>query len=69
MENTEVGLMNSISSIKKNKAYEKMEALLEKIVKNTEPKISFQIVVSNDKTKFKTRFNPPIQLDKIKGMK
>ena len=46
-----------------------MKAFIEKIVKNTEPKISFQIVVSNDKTKFKTRFNPPIQLDKIKGMK
>ena len=44
----------------------KMEALLEKIVQNTEPKSSLQIIVSNNKTRFKTRFNPPIQLDKTK---
>ena len=43
-----------------------MEALLEKIVQNTEPKSSLQIIVSNNKTRFKTRFNPPIQLDKTK---
>ena len=44
-----------------------MEAyLLEKIVQNTEPKNSLQIIVSNNKTRFKTRFNPPIQLDKNK---
>ena len=43
-----------------------MEALLEKIVHNTEPKSSLQIIVSNNKTRFKTRFNPPIQLDKTK---
>ena len=43
-----------------------MEALLEKIALNTEPKSSHQIVVSNNKTLFKTRFNPPIQLDKKK---
>ena len=43
-----------------------MEALLEKIAQNTEPKSSLQIVVSNNKTRFKTRFNPPIQLDKKK---
>ena len=43
-----------------------MEALLEKIVQNTEPKSSLQIIVSNNKTRFKTRFNPPIQLDKSK---
>ncbi len=41
-----------------------MEALLEKIAQNTKPKTSLQIVVSNNKTLFKTRFNPPIQLDK-----
>ena len=29
---------------------------------NTEPKESFQIVVSDNKTKFMTRFNPHIQL-------
>ena len=40
--------------------------LLAEIAKNTEPKSSFQIVVSNNKTQFKTRFNPPIQLDKEK---
>ena len=43
-----------------------MEALLEKIAQNTEPKSSLQIVVSDSKTQFKTRFNPPIQLDKNK---
>ena len=43
-----------------------MEALLEKIVQNTEPKNSLQIIVSNNKTRLNTRFNPPIQLDKTK---
>ena len=43
-----------------------MEALLEKIAQNTEAKSSLQVVVSDNKTKFKTRFNPPIQLDKKK---
>ena len=43
-----------------------MEALLEKIVQNTEPKSSLQIIVSNNKTRFKTRFQSPIQLDKTK---
>jgi len=40
--------------------------LLEKIAFNTEPiqKKSFQIVVSNNKTKFTTRFNPHIQFKK-----
>jgi len=32
--------------------------LLERIAHNTEPKESFQIVVSDNKTKFTTRFNP-----------
>ena len=36
--------------------------LLERIPHNTEPKESFQIVVSDNKTKFTTRFNPHIQL-------
>ena len=44
----------------------KMEALLERIAQNTEPKSSMQIVVTDNKTQFKTRFNPPIQLDKSK---
>ena len=41
-------------------------ALLEKIAQNTEPKSSLQIIVSANKTRFKTRFNPPIGLDKEK---
>lgn len=40
--------------------------LLEKIVLNTEPKESFQVVVSDNKTKFTTLFNPHIQLKKNK---
>ena len=36
--------------------------LLERIAHNTEPKELFQIVVSDNKTKFTTRFNPHIQL-------
>ena len=36
--------------------------LLEKIALNTEPKDSFQIVVTDNKTRFTTRFNPHIQL-------
>ena len=43
-----------------------MEELLEKIVQNTSPKSSLQIIVSDDKTRFTTRFNPPIQLEKDK---
>ena len=41
-----------------------MENLLKQIVSNTEPKRSFSIVVSDNKTRFKTWFKPPIQLDK-----
>ena len=40
--------------------------LLEKIALNTEPKASFQIVVSDNKTRLTTQFNPHIQL-KDKG--
>ena len=36
--------------------------LLQRIAHNTEPKEPFQIVVSDNKTKFTTRFNPHIQL-------
>ena len=43
-----------------------MENLLKQIVINTEPKRSFSAVVSNNKTRFKTLFKPPIQLDKNK---
>ena len=34
--------------------------LLEKIVKNTDHKTSFQIIVSDNKSNFNTRFNPKI---------
>ena len=43
-----------------------MEKLLKQIVNNTEPKRSFSIVISDNKTRFKTWFKPPIQLDKKK---
>ena len=43
-----------------------MEDCLQQIVNNTEPKRSFSVVVSDNKTRFKTRFKPPIQLDKKK---
>ena len=43
-----------------------MENLLKQIVNNTEPKRSFSIVVSDHKTRFKTWFKPPTQLDKKK---
>ena len=36
------------------------------IVKNTEPKTSFQIIVSDNKSRFNTRLNPTLQLDKEK---
>ena len=40
--------------------------LLKQIVKNTEHKMSFQIIVSDNKSSFKTRLNPTLQLDKDK---
>ena len=40
--------------------------LLEQIVKNTTHKTSFQIIVSNDKTNFNTRFNPKLELHRDK---
>ena len=43
-----------------------MDNLRKQIVNNTEPKRSFSIVVSDNKTRFKTWFKPPIQLDKKK---
>ena len=43
-----------------------MEKLLKQIANNTEPKRSFSIVVSDNKTRLKTWFKPPIQLDKKK---
>ena len=43
-----------------------MEELLEKIVKNTAHKTSFQIIVSDNKSSFNTRLNPALQLDRDK---
>ena len=43
-----------------------MENLLKQIVNNTEPMRSFSIVLSDNKTRFKTWFKPPIQIDKKK---
>ena len=40
--------------------------LLKQIVKNTEHKTSFQIIVSNNESSFKTRLNPTLQLDREK---
>ena len=40
--------------------------LLEKIVKNTDHKTSFQIIVSGNKSSFNTRLNPKIELDRDK---
>ena len=40
--------------------------LLEQIVKNTTNKTSFQIILSNDKSNFNTRFNPKLELDREK---
>ena len=40
--------------------------LLKQIVKNTERKTSFQIIVSDSKSRFKTRFNPTLRLDRDK---
>ena len=43
-----------------------MENLLKQIVNNTEPKRSFSIVVSDNKTRFKTWCKSPIQVEKNK---
>ena len=40
--------------------------LLEQIVKNTTHKTSFQIIISNDKSNFNTRFNPKLELEREK---
>ena len=46
-----------------------MEDILKQIASNTEPKKSFSVVVSDNKTRFKTWFKQPIQLDKRQTMK
>lgn len=43
-----------------------MEELLKTIAENTDSKESFQIIVSDNKTKFRTTFDQPIQLDEGK---
>ena len=43
-----------------------MEDLLKQIVKNTKHKTSFQIIVSDRESRFTTRFNLTLQLDKDK---
>ena len=40
--------------------------LLQQIVKNTTHKTSFQIIVSDNKSNFNTRFNPKLELDRDK---
>ena len=40
------------------------EEVLQTLVDNTSHKDSFQIIVSDDSTRFKKKFNPPIQLKK-----
>ena len=40
------------------------EELLQKLVDNTSHKDSFQVIVSDDTTRFTKKFNPPIQLEK-----
>ena len=57
--NTEVGLTSFTYQIQLTTktilfSHYKMENLLKKIVNNTEPKRSFSIVVSGNKTRFKT---------------
>ena len=46
-----------------------MENLLKQIVNNTEPIRLLSTVVSDNKTRFKTWFKPPIQLDKKKRLR
>ena len=42
--------------------------LLKQIVKNTEHKTSFQIIVSDNESSFITRFNPKLELDRDKEL-
>ena len=72
--NIEVGLTSFTYQIEHTQnilifSLHKMDDLLKQIVNNTEPKRSFSIVVSDNKTRFKTWLKPPIQLDKGKIMK
>ena len=65
MLNIEVGLTSFTYQIKLIFSLQ-IENLHKQIENNTEPKRFFSIVVSDNKTRFKTRFKPPIQLDKKK---
>ena len=49
-----------------NLSLQKWRIFLNKLKNNTEPKRSFSVVVSDNKTRFKTWFKPRIQLDKRK---
>jgi len=40
--------------------------LLEKLVQNSKPKTSTQIVVSENSTKIKTTYNPPVELHRTR---
>ena len=62
-ESIEAGLITFLYSNNKWKIF------LKQIVKNTEHKTSFQIIVSDSKSRFKTRFNPTLQLDSDKKYK
>ena len=68
MANIEVGLTSSTYQIKLifTLKMENLFLLLKQIVNNTEPKTSFSIIVSDNKTRFKSWFKSPIQLDKTK---
>ena len=66
MVNIDSDLTNSIFQVKNIISILKMEQSLEKIVKNTKPKKSLQIILSGNKSQVKTRFNPPIQLQEKK---
>ena len=63
--NIEVNMMSFTYQIKLILSLKKMENLLKQIINNTEPKRSFSVVVSDNKTRFKPwfkpRFKPPIQ--------
>ena len=65
--NIEVGLTRFPYQFKTKQVlflHYKMNNLLKQIAKNTEPRRSFSVVVSDNKTRFKTWCKPPIQLDK-----
>jgi hypothetical protein len=71
MENIDVDLIHYTSQswhnqYKKILYNNKMEYFLEKIARNTEPKSSFYILLSEKSARIRTMFNPLIQLDQSK---